>query len=143
MDTAQHASTSTVPHVSARGVDDLLGYVGHVLGRLPRSSVCLITLQGRTLRAVARVDVPVPAPRDDRGRALWAEAVARAVRADAAADVPFTSGLAPFLPAAATGPAPTAFTPDAAAADEATFVSMRSVHALKSRVSFVLREILK
>lgn len=86
MDTTQHTSTSTVPRVSACGVDDLLGYVGHVLGRLPRSSICLITLQGKTLRAVARVDVPVPVPREARGRALWAEAVARAVRADADAD---------------------------------------------------------
>lgn len=86
MDTTPHSSTATVPHASARGVDDLLGYVGHVLGRLPRSSVFLITLRGKTLRAAARVDVPVPAPTDPGGRARWAEAVARAVRADADAD---------------------------------------------------------
>ncbi len=85
MDITQHSSTGTVPHASARGVDDLLGYVGHVLGRLPRSSVCLITLTGTTLRAVVRVDVPVPVP-GRRGRTLWAQAVARAVRADSAAD---------------------------------------------------------
>lgn len=84
MDTTQH--TATAPHASARGVDDLLGYIGHVLGRLPRSSLCFITLRGKRMRAVARVDVPVPAPADEDARLRWAEAVARAVRSDRGAD---------------------------------------------------------
>ena len=84
MDTTQH--TATVPHASARDVDDLLGYIGHVLGRLPRSSLCFITLRGKTMRAVARVDVPVPAPSAEGPRRRWAEAVARAVRSDRDAD---------------------------------------------------------
>lgn len=86
MDTTQHRSAATAPHASARGVDDLLGYIGHVLGRLPRSSLCFITMRGRALRAVVRVDVPVPAPTAHASRAVWAEAVARAVRADREAD---------------------------------------------------------
>ena len=49
MDTTQHRSAATAPHASARGVDDLLGYIGHVLGRLPRSSLCFITMRGRAL----------------------------------------------------------------------------------------------
>ncbi|XNZ01301.1 DUF4192 family protein [Micrococcus luteus] len=86
MDTTQHTATATAPHASARGVDDLLGYIGHVLGRLPRSSVCFITMQGRSLRAVARVDVPVPVPATASARRRWAETVSRCVRSDAGAD---------------------------------------------------------
>lgn len=87
MDTRHHRLTAPEPlRASARGVDDLLGYAGHVLGRLPGSSLFLITLCGTRMRAVARVDMPVPVPRQTGARRRWAAAVARAVRADAGAD---------------------------------------------------------
>ncbi|MCK6094950.1 DUF4192 domain-containing protein [Micrococcus sp. EYE_162] len=87
--------------LSARGVDDLLGYVGHALGTLPRQSLVLVTLEHRLLRAVVRVDLPGHA--DAQGR--WARTVAGVCRRDARA----TAVLALVLDASAepgAAPAP-------------------------------------
>lgn len=68
--------------LTARGVDDLLGYAGHALGTLPQRSLVLVTLAGTRLRAVVRVDLPAHA---DPGPG-WAPAVAGVCRQDVDAD---------------------------------------------------------
>ena len=87
---------SLAPTLTARGPDDLLGYVGHALGTLPAAGLVLVTLRGRLLRAVVRVDPPAasaagggpgarpgaPGP-GDAGR--WGAAVAAVCRRDRAA----------------------------------------------------------
>lgn len=71
------------PTLRARGVDDLLGYAGHVLGTLPARSLLVLTVEATLLRAVVRVDLP-PAPA--RAGREWAEAVAAVARRDRRAD---------------------------------------------------------
>lgn len=68
----------------ARGVEDLLGYVGHVLGCLPTDSMVLVTVLGPRLRAVVRVDLPQALPAE--AGPGWAEAVAGVATRDRGAD---------------------------------------------------------
>ncbi|MDY6055530.1 DUF4192 family protein [Micrococcus sp.] len=92
MDTTPTAPCSDL--VRARGVDDLLGYAGHVLGTLPEDSIVLTTLAGSTLRAVIRVDLPPETPpHTDDALTAWARAVARTCRRDTGADAVVAVGL--------------------------------------------------
>lgn len=92
----------------ARGVDDLLGYAGHVLGALRPGSLVLVSLHGTVLGAVVRVDLPPSEALEGPAGARWAEAVADVLARDRAADATVALELAgdrPQVPARAAAPA--------------------------------------
>lgn len=47
-------------HLKVRGPEDILGFIPHSLGYWPSSSLVAMTMQGRTLGATLRVDLPGP-----------------------------------------------------------------------------------
>lgn len=47
-------------HLKVRGPEDILGFIPHSLGYWPASSLVAMTMQGRTLGATLRVDLPGP-----------------------------------------------------------------------------------
>lgn len=80
------ADAMAPPVLRARGVDDLLGYAGHVLGALRPGSLVLVALHGTVLGAVVRVDPPSVAAGGGGDPERWAEAVADVLARDRAAD---------------------------------------------------------
>ena len=82
---AQPVSDSSAT-VSARGVDDLLGFVGHTFGGLPVDSVVMISLSGPRLRAGVRFDAPDPAACTGAGLREWAQTAAATLARDTGAD---------------------------------------------------------
>ncbi|MFJ6026516.1 DUF4192 domain-containing protein [Pseudarthrobacter sp. NPDC092424] len=47
-------------HLKVRGPEDILGFIPHSLGYWPASSLVAMTMQGRSLGATLRVDLPGP-----------------------------------------------------------------------------------
>lgn len=96
------------PTLRARGVDDLLGYAGHVLGALRPGSLVLVALHGTVLGAVVRVDLPPPGAGEGPAGERWAAAVAEVLARDRSADAAVALALAedgPRLPGRAAAPA--------------------------------------
>lgn len=101
------ADATARPALRARGVDDLLGYAGHVLGALRPGSLVLVALHGTALGAVVRVDPPSVATGGGDDAERWAEAVADVLARDRAADAAVALEIAhdrPRLPGRAPVP---------------------------------------
>jgi hypothetical protein len=70
--------------LTVRGPEDILGFIPHSLGYWPANSLVAMTLQGKTLGATLRLDLPGPAVLADP--AAFAETVSGYLAADEHAD---------------------------------------------------------
>jgi hypothetical protein len=70
--------------LTVRGPEDILGFIPHSLGYWPANSLVAMTLQGKTLGATLRLDLPGPAVLADPG--AFAETVSGYLAADEHAD---------------------------------------------------------
>src|SRR4029453_17196828 len=64
--------------------EDILGFIPHVLGYWPEESLVAMTMQGKTLGATLRVDLPPPGPK--RTLACFANSIRDYLEADDLAD---------------------------------------------------------